>query len=401
MSAAKLLYLFGIFGVKCKSFYEKNGCLYFEASMKKKNLRCPKCKSKSIHLKGSKQREFKMVPWGKVQCFLLLQMHRIYCHNCQKCFWLTPNFTSGKHRYVNSFSQYALELVSISTISSVAQLLNVGWDLIKDIHKKHLLKKYKTISLKKLKYLSVDEFSIRKGHSYMTIFVDIETGRIVHAVEGRKEEMLLPFLIKLASQAKNLKAIAMDLSVTYYSAIQKALPKIDIVFDHFHVDALINKALDEIRKTEQFKYKGKDRHVIKGKRFLLLKNYVDLDKNQQELLEALLKVNYNLFIAYVMKEQFKLFWKQKSIKSAARFFFTWFLEAFISGIKPLVRVATTLLRCSQGLLNYFKHRISNGKTEGLNNKIKTMKRQAYGFRDMEYFILRLYHLHQQGYSLTG
>lgn len=115
----------------------------------------------------------------------------------------------------------------------------------------------------------------------------------------------------------------------------------------------------------------------------------------------MLDTNESLFVAYVMKEQLRLFWKEPDVEKAAKFLHAWLRDAMDSGIRSLMKVAKTLAGYRTGLLNYFKHGITNGRAEGVNNKIKTLKRQAYGFRDMEYFKLRLYHLHVQKYSLSG
>lgn len=193
----------------------------------------------------------------------------------------------------------------------------------------------------------------------------------------------------------------MDMSGPFVSAVASILPKVDIVFDHFHVDALINKALDEIRRQQQSIIDPASKKVVKGKRFLLLRNYNALDKSAQEGLKVLLDVNAPLLIAHTLKEQFRLFWAQPTLEDASGFLVRWLWDVFESGLEPLIKVGKTLLGHAKGLINYFKHRISNGKIEGINNKIKTMSRQAYGFRDMEYFKLRLLHLHEQKHSLTG
>ncbi len=260
MSVAKmLLKIFGIKGIQFKSFYLEKNCLFFEGILLKKKHICPKCKSKNIHFKGFKIRKFRMIPWGSMKCFLILKMHRIFCSDCKKRSWPILDFVKGKQRMTKSYIAYVLDLITLGTILSMAKFLNVSWDLVKDIHKNHLKYRYKNVPYKKLKYLSIDEFSIKKGHKYMTIFVDIETGRIIYATEGRSKEDLQVFLQKLATKAINLKAIAMDMSVSYFSAISKMLPKIDIVFDRFHVSAVINKALDEIRRFEQ----NNNKNIIK------------------------------------------------------------------------------------------------------------------------------------------
>jgi transposase len=288
MSTVKnLLLKFGIKGVKYNNFFIEKQCLFFEASLLKKKHICPKCKSKNIQFKGFKTRKFRMVPWGSMKCFLILTMHRVLCLNCKKRSWPILDFVNGKQRMVKSFTQYVLDLLLLGSILSVARFLNVSWDLVKDIHKNYLKSKYKRIPFKKLRYLSIDEFSLKKGHKYMTIFIDIETGRIIYAVEGRTKEDLKLFLQKLAAEATNLQGIAMDISVPYFSAVSQILPKIDIVFDHFHVTALINKALDDIRKYQQ----KNNKNVLKGQRFLLLRNYSDLDIDEKSRLDLLLKIN--------------------------------------------------------------------------------------------------------------
>ena len=235
----------------------------------------------------------------------------------------------------------------------------------------------------------------------MTVFTDLRSGRIIHAVEGRSIEDVAPFFKKLAKHAKKLKAIAMDMSKSYYPAAQEFLPNVDVVFDHFHVTAILNKALDEVRKEQQYSLEKGEAKALKGNRFLLLKNYVDLGSEEQTRLETLFAVNEPLFFAHSLKEQFQLFWQKNSPEEAYEFFTYWAIDVLATGLKPLEKVVWTLHRHKEGILNYFKHNITNASAEGINNKIKTMKRQAYGFRDIEYFKLRLYHLHKSRYAFVG
>ena len=160
----------------------------------------------------------------------------------------------------------------------------------------------------------------------------------------------------------------------------------------------MTKSLDEIRREQQ-NILGNS--ILKGNRFLLLKNYEDLDVNGMERLKALLTINEPLFIAHTLKEQLRGFWMKKNKEEGRDFLKKWCLDAILSGNRLLRKTAKTIWSRVNELLNYFIHPISNGRAEGINNKIKTMKRQAYGFRDIEYFKLRLYHLHNQRYSFTG
>jgi len=342
-----------------------------------------------------------MPPMGRKKCFLEILLHRLKCRRCGHLWWPTLPFMDGKHRYVRSFALTVLDLLRFGTIRSVSEYLGVGWDLVKEIHKERLSLLYKSMPLHKVKYVGIDEFSLKKGHKYMTVFTDIETGRILHAVEGKGKEDIRPFLEKLSGKAKKLKAVAMDMSGSYFSAVRGCLPGVDIVFDHYHVSALMNQAIDELRREQQRELDDLGQKTLKGNRFLLLRNYDSLDSDRKTRVDALLQVNQPLFLAHSMKEQLRLFWDKEDLESAKGFLDTWLKDAMASGIRVLARVAKTLAGYKTGLLNFFKHGITSAVVEGTNNKIKTLKRQAYGFRDMEYFKLRLYHLHTQRYSLSG
>jgi transposase len=402
MSTSLLYHAFGLRGVKYISTKYINGSVIFHAEVTSSIERCPECKSWKTHRKkGTKNRLLKMIPIGARPSFLDIKIWRIFCEDCQSLRWPKLPFTEGKKRHTRRFAQFAIDLLHWMTISGAAQILSVGWDLIKDIHKEHLQRRYKAPPLKDLRYLGIDEFSIRKGHNYMSIFVDLESGRILHAVEGKAGQDIEPFLKVIKKRAHKLEAIAMDMSTGFISAVEEHLPFVPIVFDHYHVSAMMNKAIEEVRREQQAQLDEEGEKFLKGSRFLLLKNFEKLDEEKQGRLESLLQVNAPLFTIHSMKEQLREFWEKDSIEEAVEFLDAWCNDAESTSIEPLKKVAKSLMNHSHGLLNYFYHRISCGLVEGLNNKIKTLKRQAYGFRDMAYFKLRLYHLHSQRYSLTG
>ena len=400
MSTSILYHTNGINGVQYKATRYEKGAVIFEAEMRTGAL-CKKCGNLRTRRKGKKTRRFRMIPFGKKACFLDLLVHRLECSKCKYRWWPKLSFMPGKRRMTRSLVNHIIELMRFATIKDVASLLNIGWDTVKDIHKEHLQKVYKNIDYKRIRYVGIDEFSIRKGHEYMTQFTDLETGRIIFAVEGKDMKAVAPFLRKLAKKAINLKAVAIDMSKAYITAVKKLLPHVDYVFDRFHVVALLNASIDNIRREQQEKCNKLGLKAIKGLRFLLLMNYEDIDSARSGSLNALLTVNKPIATAHAMKEQIRLFWSKNNRQEGAQFLIWWIKDAVRSGIKQLAKTGKTLLQYHEGLLNYFDHKISNGKTEGINNKIKTLKRQAYGYRDIEYFKLRLYHLHKQGYSLTG
>lgn len=402
MSTSLLYHAYGLRGVKYISTEYEKGLTMFRAEVTSAIENCPACGSwETVRKKGFKERVLRLVPIGMRPTFLRLEVWRLQCKRCGALRWPKLPFVKGKARHTRRFAQFAIDLVHWMTVLGVARVLGVGWDLVKDIHKERLKSRYKAPPLKDLKYLGIDEFSIRKGHSYMSIFVDLQSGRILHAVEGKAGQDIVPFLKVLRRKARKLEAIAMDMSTAFISAVEEHLPDVAIVFDRYHVSALMNKGIEDLRREQQSQLDEEGKKVLQGTRFLLLNNYETLDQEKQTRLDQLLQVNAPLLTIHTMKEQFREFWEKDSIDQAIPFLDAWCTDAEKSGVKELKKIATTLMHHSHGLLNYYFHRISCGLVEGINNKIKTLKRQAYGFRDMTYFKLRLYHLHHQGYSLTG
>jgi len=292
----------------------------------------------------------------------------------------------------------------VATIKAVALFLSVGWDLVKAIFKDHLFLHFQRRKLSKIRYIAVDEFAIWKGHHYMTVVIDLETGAVLRALEWKDAAALIPFLEKLKRKKVKLKAIAMDMSPAYMQAVQSVFPILDIVHDPYHVVALANKAIDETRRGGALYWKltGQDRQVMKGSRFLILTGMEKLKPRSLKRLLELMEVNEPLYQAYLLKEDLRMFWNLPDAQTAESFLESWINQAIALGLKHFVKLANTLRKHRQGLLAYFKHRISTGPLEeGLNNKIKVPKRQAYGFRDQTYFKLQLYFIHESIPAFSG
>lgn len=373
----------------------------FRGRLRHKIKKCSSCKSSDVQVRETKERTFRLLNLGQKRTYLKIDTHKILCQKCGTKAWIQMPFTLGKLPMSKSFIWYIVQLMSMTTLLCVALFLGLQWRTVKSIDKANLSKRSKQFSFKKLHYISIDEIAIKRGHKYMTIFTDISTGQIIHAVEGRNKEALKPFLKLLSKKAQRLRGIGIDMSAAYSSSVKTYLPHVAIIFDRFHVTKLLNDTIDKIRRAEYAKCKDKGLSVLKGQRFLLLRNFVDLDDSQKSSLQHLLEINQSLAIAHSMKEQFRLFWGLNTRSDGARFLGWWIIQAVESGVGQLARTARTLLRYYEGLLSYFDHRIDNGKAEGINNKIKVLKRQAYGFHDQEYFTLKLYNLHRKEYQLVG
>jgi len=349
-------------------------------------------------------RRFRTLPIGDKPVWIELAVQRVGCLLCGVLRQVKIGFASWRRSYTRSFARYALGLSRHMTIQDVARHLGVSWDLIKEIQKQHLLRRFARPKLHKLKQIAIDEISIGKGHRYLTVVLDLKSGAVVFVGDGKGGEALEPFWARLKRQQIRLEAVATDMSPAYISAVVTHVPEATLVFDRFHVTKLYNDGLSDLRR--KLYHEATDlmqKQVIKGTRWLLLKNPENLDRDRQETerLDEALRLNQPLALAYYLKEDLRQFWEQPNKTAATAFLEDWIARAQAAGIPFLLRFSKTLALHRRSLLAYYDYPISTGPLEGTNNKIKTMQRQAYGFRDQEFFKLKILALHETKYALVG
>jgi len=287
------------------------------------------------------------------------------------------------------------------TINDVAQHLDISWSTVKDIHKRHLNKKYATPNLKNLHKIAIDEISCGKGHKYLTVVLNLENGAVVFVGDGKGAEALEPFWKMLGRRKKKIQSVAIDMSPAYTKAVRENLPNATLVYDHFHVIKLYNEKLSEYRRALYRETENADmKALLKGTRWLLLKNRENLneEKKEWERLEAALCANRPLMTAYYMKEELQRIWEQPDMNKGAEVFDEWLKMAEISGVGMLIRFAQTLRAHREGILNYYKSRITTAALEGTNTKIRVLQRRAYGYRDQKYLKLRILALHEDNFQ---
>jgi len=259
-----------------------------------------------------------------------------------------------------------------------------------------LKRHYAPPSLGGVESIGIDEFAVRKGHKYKTIVVDLKTGRILYVGGGRSEESLKKFWRRVKKKNVNIKYVATDMSDAFINSVRNNAPKAVHIFDHFHVIKLMNEKLDDIRREVVNKEQDEERKkLIKGTRYILLANEENIRQNDKgaHKLDKALALNTPLTQAYYLKEDLREIYRQPDKAKAEDKLNEWIAMARGSGQKQLINMADTLECHKNGILAYYTCSISTGKVEGINNKIKVMKRNAYGFRDDSYFTLRLFALH--------
>jgi transposase len=287
------------------------------------------------------------------------------------------------------------------TLSDVAFVSGLCWDTVKEIVKSDLGRRYAKIPLRSVQYLAIDEIHVGRKGRFLTVVIDLENGHVLWVAKGRGADALAKFFRRLRLARAKVKAVACDMSAAYWSAVLKGLPKAAIVFDHFHIIKLANEKIDDLRRTLMREAGILDRKFLKGTRYLLLMGKENVPEASREKLEAALRFNAPLSLAHYLKEELRWLWSQPTAVRMARFLENWCAQALESGLSQMISLAKTLRAHASGILNYFEHPISTGKLEGINNKIKTLKRRVYGYRDEAFFILKLYSLHESKLRFTG
>ena len=404
MSTSILYHAFGVHGYEHVKNTFEGGRMIMTIRHKRASSRCSVCGCWNVIHHGGQERTFRTASIGCKPVLLKVSIPRVECRACGVNRQVRLSFAEPRYSYTRAFERYVLELSQSMTIQDVARHLDVGWDTIKDIQKRNLQRRFKNIKLRGLEQIAIDEISIGKGHRYVTIVLDLLSGAVVFIGEGKGADALEPFWRKLKGSRARIKAVATDMSIAYIKAVQENLSKAVHVFDHFHVIKLFNDKLTAFRRQLFNETVGPlAKKVLKGTRWLLLKNPENLDpkRKEEERLEEALRLNKPLATVYYMKEDLRQIWEQRNKAAASRVFDDWVRRAEASKISMLQKMAHTLALGRSAILAYYDYPISTGPLEGTNNKIRTMQRQAYGFRDHEFFKLKILAIHEAKYALVG
>jgi transposase len=281
MSTSLLYHGFGLRGYDYLGTEYRAGAIWFKIEPKPERLKCSACGSGNVIRRGITVRGFKALPIGGKAVYLVAPMQRVECRDCQVVRQIELGFAETRRTYTRAFERYANDLCQRMTIQDVARHLGVGWDVIKDIQKRYLKRRFEKPGLKELRQIAIDEICVGKAHRYLTIVLDLESGAVVFVGEGKGAEALDPFWPRLNRAGTCIEAVATDMSPAYISAVKNHLPEATLVFDHFHVIKLYNEKLSDLRRevhreaTEQL-----HKEVLKGTRWLLLKNPENLDQKK-------------------------------------------------------------------------------------------------------------------------
>jgi len=352
---------------------------------------CSVCQRKVRRVHSYEVRAIRDLPMSESMVVINLRYRKVRCPDCGVRVE-HHDFVAPYARYTHRLAELVFKLCEDMTLLKVSELLQLSWDQVKNIDHAELRKRYSDIDLSSLRILTIDEISFRKHHKYLSIIANFETGEVIGVVENRDYDAVSNFLEKLPLEVRqNIEAVAIDMWDPFIKAVKDQLPNASIVFDLFHVVAAFGRLIDKIRNQE---YRNADpgmKRLMKRSRYLLLKNAQNLKDEERPKLKDILRNNQRLATAYILKDYLKRLWQYTSRAWAIKFLAYWCKLACDSGSKLLENFVKTLIRYRYGIINHCDYQIHTGKLEGINNKIKVIKRKAYGYRDLQYFGLKIMH----------
>jgi len=352
---------------------------------------CHICGKRADRVHSQERRWVRDLDFGPARVWIRCLYRKIICSHCHQTPIEELDLFDPYLRVTKRLARYIFGLSKIMTVKEVSRHLGLDWKTVKAIDHKFLEEQFGQTDYRGLRILAVDEVSIRKGHRYLTVVLDYESGRVVWVGQDRKARTLKRFFSGMSrEQRQGLKAVVMDMWDPYILAVQTKVPHVKIVFDLFHVVAQFSRIIDKVRNSEFRKAAKANKEVFKGARYLLLKNRTNIRKRKDRRhLEELLRLNKVINAVLILKDKLKHIWTYRSRTWAEKALEEWCALARAVNHPAVTKFAQTLCRYRYGILNHCDYPIHTGKLEGVNNKIKVIKRKAYGFHDLRYFSLKI------------
>ncbi len=352
---------------------------------------CHICGGTSTTIHNWETRDIRDLNFASARTWLKYKYRKIYCRKCQKVVVENLGICQPSARITERLAKTIYELCKTMSITDVAKHYSLNWKTVKNIDKYYLEREYEHTNYEDLRIIAVDEIAIKKGHNYMTVVLNYETGEVVWLDKERKAKTLNRFYNGMTDEQKeNIEAVAMDMWDPFIKSTKECLPNAKIVFDLFHVVKAFGRVIDKVRNIEYQKASAADKEVFKGSKYLLLKNKENIRKKEhKEKLKKLLEINKTLSTLMILKDKLKHLWDYTYPGKANKSLAEWITMSYQIKNKDVQKFGEMLLKHFFGIVSHCEYKIHTSKLEGVNNKIKVIKRKAYGFHDERYFALKV------------
>lgn len=342
---------------------------------------CSRCLRRARRVYDSRRREWRHLDFAGMEVTLAYEQRRVDCRHCREvCVELVP-WADARSGFTRDFEDQTAYLAQVTDRTTVCRLMRVSWRTVGRIIERVVARLGPADRLDGLEYIGVDELSYRRHHEYITSVVDHVGAKVVWAKKGKSAATVDEFFKALGPErAAKLKGVTMDMSKAYIEAVERGAPQAQIIFDRFHVQRAVQEAVDQVRRDQVRLLAGTDDgKALKKTRWALLKNPWNLTDREEDKLADLQRLNRPLYRAYLLKESLAAIFDRKQVYVARRKLLEWCTWAARSRLPPFKKVAAMIRSHLEGILAFIATGLSNGAIEGLNGKIRTITRRAYGF----------------------
>src|SRR5450631_2943204 len=342
------------------------------------------------------ERRFEFIPFWGILVFFLYRMRRVDCRNCGQVVEEVP-WSDGKHQSTKAHMLFLARWARKLSWKETAESFHTSWDRVCGAVEYVVAWGLEHRTMESIRSIGVDEIQYAKGHKYLTLVYQIDSGftRLLWVGKERTTESFQKFFTFLGKElTAKIEFVCSDMWQPYLRLIQKNCPQALNILDRFHIVAKMNDALDQVRADEARRMKQSGyQPVLRKTRWCILKRKQNLTGRQKFRLRDLLQYNLKTVRAYLLKETFQQLWEYNSTAWAAKFLDAWCHQTMLSRIDPMKKIARSLRKHRELILNYFRANkaLSSGVVEGLNNKAKVTMRKSYGFRTFPILELALYH----------
>jgi transposase len=353
---------------------------------------CPTCGHRSSAIHQSTHRAVRDLPWVGKPVWVEFAARRFWCWRCQHPFQEALSWLPRCSRLTERYREFVFEQCRRTSIQAVSEQQRLGYRTVERLYYALAQALVQATPRGYVRQLGIDEFAIKKGHDQFALALsDLQDGRIFCVLPDRKKETLQAYLATWSpEQREAVEEVAMDLWEPYALAVGACLPQARIVADRFHVMKSLNDQVTAARRDIQRTLPEESKQTLKGCRWLLVRNEADLSEEEKARLEAMFAVAPTLQQLHRLKEDFRdIFEARIDPLTAEPRLQEWISSVEASALMKLNKFVATLRHRWEHILNYFHNRLTSGKVEGLNNKVKVLKRCAYGFRNFRHFTLRI------------
>jgi transposase len=354
-----------------------------------RKIECSGCGRKFSDIYDTSERAVRDLPWSGFTATVLVEVYRVNCPDCGvkgEKVPLLPSKAPFSKRFENAVG-LACEMASAR---QVARQFGLPASTVRAIDLRYLERWNAARRRPALRQMGVDEIYLGKKQKFLSVVCNLETGEPLWFGQERKKESLDGFFQTelSAQQRRGILAACVDMWEPYRLSLEQWAPNCKIIYDKFHIMQHANAAVDEVRRAEFFRKGGRMRGVVKGKRWLLLSRWVNLDTGKKRQLNQLFALNRRVMKAYLLKESLDRLWTYHYEGAMLRYLQSWMDQLRWQRLKPLEKLAYMLLDHLEGILNYCRTKVSMGVVEAVNGNIKSLLRRGRGYKNLHYLLLK-------------